>query len=168
MSANNNGILLLALGNDILGDDAVGLFAARQLSEELDGFVEITEASAAGFALLDYLSGFEKVLILDSVVGDESAAGMIREISVGEFSAQSVLSPHFVGLPELIETAHALEIPFPTEIKLLGMTVEDPYVLREGLTKRVSEKLPEFVEDARRIIEGWIREPASVVRSAGV
>lgn len=164
MNSTNHSILLLALGNDILGDDAVGLLAARQLSELLSGRIEIKEASTAGFALLDYLSGFDRVLILDSVVGDKAAAGSIRKISVNEFSTQSVLSPHFVGLPELVETAQSLEIPFPSEIKLLGMTVEDPFVLREGLTKRVSERLPEFVKQARKILEDWIREPASIVR----
>ncbi len=151
-------ILLLALGNEILGDDALGLLAARQLSTEWNGKVEIKEASTAGFGLLDYLSGYDKVLILDSVAGDAKTAGKVRLISTGDFSSHSVSSPHFIGLPELIETAHVLGIPFPTDIKLLVMSVADPFVLREGLTRKVAGKMPEYVEHARKILASWTRD----------
>jgi len=46
-------ILLLALGNDIMGDDAVGLVAARALKNEFSDGVDIVEASVAGFRLLE-------------------------------------------------------------------------------------------------------------------
>ncbi len=149
------GTLVLALGNEILGDDAVGLLAARRLADEWKGRVEIKEASTAGFGLLDYLSGYDRVLILDSIVGDSGSAGTVQLMTPSDFSPGSVSSPHFVGLSELSEAARALEIPFPTEIKLLVMSVTDPFVLRESLTKEVADALPKFVESARRILTSW-------------
>ncbi len=155
-------ILVLALGNEILGDDAVGLLAARALSGDWKGKVEIKEASTAGFGLLDYLSGYDKVLILDSVAGDLKNAGTIRFVSAREFSSRSVYSPHFIGLPELTETAYALRIPFPSQIELLVMNVSDPFVLREGLTKKVAQKLPAYVEQARRILATWTQPESAL------
>ncbi len=155
MAGFHSRILLLALGNEILGDDAVGLLAARELSGDWKGKVETKEASTAGFGLLDYLSGYDKVLILDSIAGEQKNSGTVRLISMSEFSPHSVYSPHFIGLPELADTAHALGIPFPAEIKLLVMNVCDPFVLREGLTKKVAEMLPDYVERARKILLSW-------------
>jgi hydrogenase maturation protease len=161
-------ILLLALGNDILGDDAVGLLAARELSEGLKEQIDVKESSTAGFGLLDLLSGYDKVLILDSVAGDTMSAGAIRLLSVNEFTSHSVLSPHFIGLPELTKTARALDIPFPQEIRVLVMNVSDPFVLREGLTKEVDGSLPAYVQQARRILDSWTQSETVPRRSVPI
>ena len=47
--------VVLALGNDILGDDAVGFHAARSLRSEPWEGVDVVETGEAGLALLDHL-----------------------------------------------------------------------------------------------------------------
>src|SRR3990172_3705635 len=80
MNDNSNRILILALGNDIMGDDAAGLIAARELKKVFGSAVDIFEVSSAGFSLIDILEGYRKVLILDSIPsGNKSEGSIIKE-----------------------------------------------------------------------------------------
>ena len=156
MPERNHKILLLALGNDILGDDAVSLFAARELGKRFHDQLDILEAPIAGFALLDLLAGYEKVLILDSIVAPGSVPGAVRELTINDLSTRSFSSPHYVGLSEVLELANRLDIPFPNEIRILAIDVCDPYRLHEGLTEEVNAQLPKFVDEAENILLRWI------------
>ncbi len=165
MNEQMHNILLLALGNDILGDDAAGLIASRELQKQFPDHLHVVESPVAGFALLDYLVGYDKVLILDSVVGDRNSQGSVHELSVKDFAEQSFSSPHFVGLRDVIELANRLDVQFPTDIRILAITICDPCVLREGITEELEQQLPRLVNEANTILRSWI--PASSMESSG-
>lgn len=154
-----NNILVLALGNDILGDDAAGLIAARELDKRFREQIEIIEAPVAGFALLDFLAGYERALILDSVIGTATTQGTVRELMVEEFRSQSFSSPHYVGLKEIMELARCLDIDFPSKIRILSIEVSDPFVLHEGLSTALVSQIPHFVDEAARILQSWGCDP---------
>ncbi|HEY6952947.1 MAG TPA: hydrogenase maturation protease [Bacteroidota bacterium] len=155
-------ILLLALGNDILGDDGVGLYAARTLAKKWSHRIEIVEAPIGGFALIDLLHGYDKVLILDSISGVSAKPGTLRELSVDDFHEQSFASPHYVGLKEIVELAVHLEIPFPSEIRILGMEVADASILRKGLSPEIESELPRLIQSAETILVEWACESDEV------
>jgi hydrogenase maturation protease len=74
--------LVLGLGNDILSDDAVGLILARQLATKLAGIdgIEVRETMEMGLALLDFLVGYDAVLILDAIQTGQAAPGTLHEV----------------------------------------------------------------------------------------
>jgi hydrogenase maturation protease len=148
-------ILLLALGNDILGDDGVGFLAARALRDELDGIVDVVESGEAGLALLEMIEGYEHALLLDSMVTGRQAPGTVVEMSAGDFRSVVAPSPHYAGLPEVFELARRLGVTVPQHIAVLAMEVEDPYTIREELTPAVQAALPEYVARAREILMRW-------------
>ena len=78
-------ILVLALGNDLLGDDGVGLAAARKLKEHFGESVDIVETSEAGLALMEWLSGYEHALVLAAVVTGLQQTGTIVEFLPEDF-----------------------------------------------------------------------------------
>lgn len=65
MNERSARILVLALGNDLLGDDGVGLEAARQIAGQVDGSVDVVETGEAGLALLELMEGYERALLID-------------------------------------------------------------------------------------------------------
>ena len=75
-------VLILGLGNDILSDDAVGLLVARRLKHELSRFpgIAVLESSEMGLALLDFITGYSAVLIIDSIQTGQAAAGSVHEL----------------------------------------------------------------------------------------
>jgi len=154
-TSEHNRILVLALGNDIMGDDAVGLLAARRLADRVKNGVDIMEALVAGFALMDLFEGYDKMLLLDTIVSGRLAPGSVVEFSATDFVRQYSLSPHFASLGEILELAKRIEIQFPLEIRIVAMEVKDPFILREGVSAEVSQNLDEMVDTAAAILRKW-------------
>ena len=153
-----NEILLLSLGNDILKDDGVGLFAGREVKKKFNGKIDFVESAESGLALLDHLIGYKKVLILDSIKREDREPGRIVEMRVEELEVSSSPSPHYVGLPMSLQIGKRLGFSLPEEIRILAMEVEDPYTLEEGLTEKVSLSFPNYVKRAEEILREWLKE----------
>ena len=152
--------VLLGLGNDILGDDAVGLQAVRRLRSEFGGDVEIVECAGSGLDLLDVLEGYERALLLDAVVTGAHPPGSVLEFSPEDFQRMPGFSPHGAGIPEVLELGRSLGVPLPSELHILAMEVEDPFHVREGMSATVEGALPRFADRARGILSGWVGKTA--------
>jgi hydrogenase maturation protease len=151
--------LILGFGNDIMGDDAIGLIVAREVGDRFRGAVDVLEAPVAGFALLDLLQGYNRVLLVDSTAIGDIATGSIQELSPRDFQQRSSFSPHFVGFAEVVDFAKQLAIPFPSEIRILVMKVEDPFVVREGLSPSISARVDIFIKAASDVLSIWGCQP---------
>ena len=110
-------ILVLGLGNDILGDDAVGLLAARRLRALLPDTVDVVE-SAGGRAGSPGCcwKATTRALLLDAIMTGKHPPGTILEFSAEDFKKDDAPSPHYAGLPTVIQLAESLGIHFPTHI----------------------------------------------------
>jgi hydrogenase maturation protease len=158
MNERSARILVLALGNDLLGDDGVGLEAARQIAGQVDGSVEVVETGEAGLALLELMEGYERALLIDSVVTGRHPPGTVIEFSPEDVRKVVAPSPHYAGLPEVMEMAHRLQIPFPQHIRILAMEALNPYEFRIGFSEPVQEALPQLVQRARQVLQGWMNQ----------
>ena len=146
---------MLALGNDLLGDDGVGIKAAREIEQEAPSGVDVIETAEAGLALMELLSGYRRALLLDSVQTGARPPGTILEFGPGDFRSVIAPSPHYAGLPEVIALAKRLEVPFPEEIRVLAMEIVNPREVRQELSPPIEAALPAFVQKAREILSDW-------------
>jgi len=154
--SSRKSILLLALGNDIMGDDAVGLHAATELREKFDGRIEVREAMIAGYSLLEILDGYSHVLLIDAISTGGTETGTVREYSTDEFESYYSASPHYVGIPEVFALGRGLGLVMPVEFRILTMEISHPFELREELTPEIQTALPEFIRRAEEIIRDWL------------
>lgn len=155
-------LLLLALGNDILSDDGVGFLAARALRGQFPcDSLEIIESGEAGLALLEFLEGRERVLILDSAVTGRAEPGTILEFTPDDFRNVVAPSPHYAGLPEVLELGGRLGVAMPRQICVLALEVADPFTIREELTPAVRDALPRFIARAAELLAEWTRESSA-------
>ena len=127
---NDIRILVLALGNDLLGDDAAGFLVAeaieRLLPNELRNRVDVTKSSRAGFYLLDYLlEGHDRVLIVDSVIGEPP--GEIARIDLRSLRPAPAPSPHYSGLPEVLEILSSVTGRKP-EVEIYAIKIREPEI----------------------------------------
>lgn len=80
-------ILVLGVGNLLMGDEGVGIHAARELMERtLPPRVDVIDGGTAGLDLLHLIEGYERVLIIDAVDVGEEPGAILR------FSPQDVTS----------------------------------------------------------------------------
>lgn len=139
----------------MLGDDGVGLKAARALKSESASNADVIETAEAGLVLMEILSGYRRALLLDSIQTGTRPPGTILELSPEDFRSVTAPSPHYAGLPEVISLAERLQVPFPEEIRILAMEIRDSREVREDLSPPVAAALPDFVGRARAILAGW-------------
>jgi len=155
MEPNKSSILILALGNDFMGDDAVGLHAAKALRQKYDDRVTIVEAMIAGYSLLELLDGYTHVLLLDAISTGMCEPGTIREFSMDEFEILNSASPHYVGIPEVFALGTRLDLEMPSEFRILTMEIENPREIHEGLNPAIELALETFLSRADAILRAW-------------
>ncbi|MDI6857429.1 MAG: hydrogenase maturation protease [Dehalococcoidia bacterium] len=145
--------LVLGMGNDLFGDDAVGLRIVEELARrpELKGF-DFEMSESGGLALLDVLAGYDKAYIVDCVPDDSENTGRVRRLGPDELCCQPMtLSSHYAGLPEVLALGKTLDIPLP-KIEILAVSVDDPFWIMEGLSAKMRRALPSIVDEVREIL----------------
>jgi hydrogenase maturation protease len=154
--------LILGLGNELAGDDAIGLLAARALNEQLgENKADVVESSASGMALLEILAGYERAIVIDSILSGENPPGTIRELALAEVGRVVAPSLHHAGLPEMAAAAERLGLRFPSQTRVFAVEVSDPYTLGAPVGEQVAGALAELVWRVRERVEDWEREDAA-------
>ncbi len=141
-------ILLLGLGNDILSDDAIGLRVVAALKERLAANENITvlESSEMGLALLDLIIGFETVVIVDAVQTGKVPTGFVHEIDGSDLQASATLSPHFLGIGEMLALGTRLGFSMPGNVRIFAIEVADPFTVGTALTEPLEEAFPRILD----------------------
>ena len=148
-------VLLLGLGNDILTDDAIGLEVVRQVRRELgDGpAVDIRETTEMGLALLDFITGYTAVLIVDSIQTGGAAPGTLHEFEPSALGQAEGRTPHFVGVGETLALGRQLGLSMPKTVKIFAIEVEDPLTLGTEMTAALRAAMPAIVQRITRALE---------------
>lgn len=142
-------LLVLGIGNVLMGDDAVGPYAVKLLEAgwEFPPEVAVLEAGTPGLDLTVFLHGVETALVLDAVRAEGGLPGEIRRYGREALLAGSpgpAMSPHEPGLRETLLT---LQVGGggPSEVRLLGM-VPARVETGVGLSEPVRAAVPRLVE----------------------
>ena len=153
---NRERILVLALGNDLFADDAVGLVASRALKTHFPSGVDFVEAAGHGLDLLDDVEGRDCVLLLDSIVTGVREPGSLVELTEKDFGPSGPGSPHSSGLPEALLLARKLSLSLPRHLRVLAMEIRHTTILGTGLSAQIQQSMPAFISRAKEIISAWI------------
>ena len=140
-------LLLLGLGNDILTDDAVGLRVVHELRRELAGHpsIDIRETTEMGLALLDFITGYPAVVIVDSIQTGRVAPGFLHELDAAALNQLTGRTPHFLGLSETLALGRQLGLAMPEQVKIFAIEVADAFTLGTTLTPALQAALPAIV-----------------------
>lgn len=139
--------LLLGLGNDILTDDAVGLLVARQLQCEFANqpSIDVRETTEMGLALLDFITGYSAVMIVDSIQTGRAEPGFVHELDVASLKQLTRRTPHFVGVGETLVLGRQLGLLMPETVRIFAVEVEDPFTLGTRMTPALEAAVPGIV-----------------------
>jgi hydrogenase maturation protease len=138
--------LILGIGNLLLSDDGIGVHTAWRLQEvNLPEEVQVVDGGTCGLDLLQFLEGIERLVIVDAVKAGKQPGTIIRMVDeeIPAYLALKV-SPHEIGLPELLFTAKLRDL-YPRQVVVLGI---QPEMLETGveLSPIVSARLDDLVE----------------------
>lgn len=141
-------LLLLGLGNDILTDDAVGLLVVRQLRDQLADYpaVDVRETTEMGLALLDFITGYSVVVIVDSIQTGRVPPGSLHELDANTLEQLTGRTPHFVGVGETLALGRHLGLAMPEQVRIFAIEAEDPFTIGTTMTRALRIALPAIVE----------------------
>jgi len=133
---------VIGLGNTLLTDDGVGVYAAREIRRRLDGQfpdVDIVESEVAGFALLELMVGWERVILIDAVAFDGIEPGEVFRIHPQDLrTSLRIRSVHEIDLPTALELGRRLGMSMPDEVLIFAVQAQDCLTLGERLNEPVA------------------------------
>jgi hydrogenase maturation protease len=145
-------VLLLGVGNPLLGDDGVGLALLEELTAVPEPGVEYVDGGTQGLALLGRIAGKRALLIVDAVKTG-AAPGTVHALqgtAAMERAGRGATTAHETNAGELLAAAALLGVA-PAEIAIVGVEPERLQI-GMGLTDAVRRALPEAAARARCVI----------------
>lgn len=139
-------IMVMGVGNLLLGDEGFGIHIIRELEKlKLPKNVELLDGGVLGPNLLGYIDNLDKLIIID-VVNAGAKPGTIFKIKpeqIKEASQKYISSFHQIGILEAIDMAKILGKEFETIIFAIK-----PKSIEIGmqLSRELKEKIPEMIK----------------------
>jgi hydrogenase maturation protease len=147
-------MLVLGVGNLLMGDEGVGVHVVRRLLAEgsLGPDVEAVDGGTGGFTLLDALTRHPWVILVDACL-DGHPPGTVRVRRPKRAMHFPVaLGAHDIGLRALIEAAELLG-QLPRSL-LLTVSVATPFAMGLELSAPVAAAVPKAEAWIRRLLAG--------------
>jgi hydrogenase maturation protease len=140
-------VLVLGIGNILLGDEGIGVRVVEALEERytLPPGVEVIDGGTTGMGLLDLIAGREHVIVADAVKM-ESAPGTVFRLTGEEIPARfrQRISPHQIGLGDVLAALTLLD-QAPRELVVIGIE-PDSLDFGVGLSPSIAAKLDAMVD----------------------
>lgn len=153
-------VTILGVGNVILRDEGFGVRVAEYLDAhyEFPENVQIVDGGTLGIELTQYVTGTDKLLVIDSINGGAEPGTLFRfhnDAVMDHF--QEKVSAHEVGIQDVLAllTVTGHKIP---EVIVIGA---QPYDLEAGveLSEGMQNLLPQVVAQALKDLKAWGIEP---------
>ncbi len=153
-------LLILGVGNYLMGDEGVGVQVAQSLAQDpMPPGVEVLDGGTGGFQLMGLLEPFRQIILIDATL-DGRPAGTIRVLKP-RFAAEfpRSMSTHDVGLRDVLE---ALEVTgrLP-ETQLIAVSVAGLQPMTIALTPPVQRAAGRVTAGLRQILQALVPPVAS-------
>jgi len=138
-------ILIMGIGNILMGDEGIGSHVAQYLlkNDPLRG-VECIDGGTGSFYLLECIQDASVVIMIDAA-NDGNKSGTIGCISpLYSDDYPNSLTAHDIGLKDLIDAVYLLgKIPY---IRLFTISIIPPTLPSLELTPEIEKRIPEIAE----------------------
>lgn len=149
--------MIIGLGNPILADDGVGIFAVEKVAGQVaHPLVDFHCCSLAGFELLDMLVGYQRAVIVDSVKTGKYPVGQVMELETASLmTTVRLASVHDINLATALELGRMLGLEVPSQIVIYVVEVADNTTFREGCCPAVAAAVPVLEKEVLKLLTEW-------------
>lgn len=145
-------VLVIGLGNDLLTDDGIGIYIAGQLRSAFSG-CDVIAAADSGFGLLDRMYGYERVIIIDSIITGKKPVGAIHRFSMRDFKGHIPFSVHSTDILSILKYARQCGFMVPDWIDFLAVEIEDNQTFGESFSEAIERQKQRLVVDIKARIK---------------
>ena len=147
--------VVVGLGNEIAGDDAVGIEVAALLRQRFPrrNDVDIVPLSWAGFALLDVLHGRQRAAIIDCLITGNHPPGAIVRIDEKDLGGSVRLNSfHDISYPTALALGKHLGWKMPASIAIWGIEAASADTFTEELSAPVAAAVPRVADQVAEFL----------------
>ncbi len=160
-------MLVLGLGNPILGDDGVGWRVAERCAERiktdprlstLASRVEVDCHAGGGLSLAERLIGYDQVILIDAICTGTQPPG-----SITCFPLQALTNPgsvhtssaHDTSLLTAMELSRRLGTYVPERVTVVAIEAQNLYEFSEELSPAVETAVAQAAERVQEQLVAW-------------
>ncbi len=145
-------ILILGLGNLLMGDEGIGVKSIEYMQEfPFPGNVKLLDGGTGGFHLLSLFKEYKRFIIIDATIGRDTLGeiNVLKPKFASDFPRS--LTSHDIGLRDLMQSAELIgDLP---EIYLITINISEFNKVRIGLSKKIEARLPEVHRAVKEILQ---------------
>jgi hydrogenase maturation protease len=148
-------ILVVGLGNPILGDDGIGWRVAEAVEAAIlekglnNQNVEVACYSLGGLSLMEHLIGYDQAIIVDAVQTANGRPGQLYDLHLDDIpnlSAGHLTAAHDTSLQTALKVGQEMGASLPLAIRVVGIEAEKVYDFSETLSPEVAASIPGAVQ----------------------
>lgn len=137
-------ILVLGIGNDILTDDGIGPKLVRDLGKmDVPGKVTFNTASVGGLELLETVSGYTRIFIVDAIRTQGGRPGNVYFLSPDDFrQTMHISNLHDISFLTALKLGNKLDYELPSEIMIIAVEIAEDLEFGETLSPALQKQYP--------------------------
>jgi hydrogenase maturation protease len=158
-------VIVVGLGNPVLGDDGVGWSVADEVERRLAAEaatghvisgVEVERLGVGGLRLMEFLTGYDVAILVDAADFPDRPAGEVRSCALEELAdhaAGHLDSAHDASLRTALEMGRKLGASLPASIQAVTIQALSTDVFGEELTPEVAAAVAVAADEVMALLE---------------
>ncbi|MCM2466761.1 hydrogenase maturation protease [Methanoculleus oceani] len=148
-----NRVCIIGCGNPLMGNDGAGILVMRLFKGRFAG-VDAIDGGTGGFGLIPLMEGYEKVVIVDAMVGIGDRIGDVLTFEAPPSWDLPAYALHDVGIGEVVTIAR--ELGYAAEIVTVGIEVGEIQAFSREIDPAVEEGIRVAGQEIQKILQEWI------------
>jgi len=145
--------LVIGLGNPILGDDGVGWRVVEEVARVTADRPEVETdcVSLGGLSLMERLTDFERVILVDAIHTGKKPVGEVSRFvlsDIPDLTAGHSGSAHDTSLRTALNVGRSMDIPLPADeaVTVVAIEAENVYDFTQELSAAVAAAISVAVQ----------------------
>ncbi len=141
--------IVIGLGNPILGDDGVGWHVVEEVARQTVDRPEVETdcVSLGGLNLMERLTGYERVVLIDAIYTGSKPVGTVSRFVLSDLpdlTAGHSASAHDTSLRTALNVGRSMDIPLPKDeaVTVIAIEAENVYDFTQELSAAVAAAVP--------------------------
>ena len=154
MQNKNGKVLILGMGNEILMDDGIGIKLTWELQKQIiHPDVNFDSLSIGGLEIIEFLSPYDTVIILDAIKTLNGIAGSVYRFIPDDFkSTLHIDNLHDISFLNALKVGEKLGIKTPSNIQIIAIEIVEDLVFGDEFTPQVKERWEDIKVEVKDIV----------------
>ena len=141
-------MIIIGIGNPLMGDDAIGILTVEELRKVSNGTdVIFATAQFSGIPLAEMLIGHERAVIIDSIIRADASYGELYRIKYTKGSNHHPESMHTIGIVDAMGVLERHGAKMPNVISIYAINIGHEQVVSNELSDEIARNAARYAHE---------------------